>query len=428
MAIADKYVADSPVSICDKQWNIADYFALWMSLGIGLAVLQTGGLLTPHLNLMDALWVIAGGSLLGAGLLALVGAVSQHYGLSTMAILSHILGRRGVTIAAVMNVVQLIGWGTFEIVLMRNALLQLIHQWFPEALWLNSPLLWTLILGALATWQAVLGPLTWVRILLRRVGIWVVLAGCVTLTYYWFTHYSWAQLAAQPGEGGLSIALGIDIVLSMAISWLPLVGDFSRFGHRSGSTFQGTALGYWLGTTWIMGLGAAYQLILPPGASSVQLTLSLAMAFAGWPLLLILLDETENAFAPIHSAGVSANLITHINPAYLMIGCGLFVTGLAYCIDPDVYIHFLLWIGSIFTPLFALLLVDALRWRSASSLGQDSRYSALAAWAIGAVIYHLLLAYWPTLGASLPTLVLTAVIYRLLKGVRVFSGRYLSNS
>ena len=99
----------------------ADLFSLWFSLGVGLMVLQTGALLAPGLGLSGALLAIFLGTLVGVALLASVGVIGSDTGLSSMAALKLSLGSRGAMLPAVLNVLQLIGWGSFEIIVMRDA-------------------------------------------------------------------------------------------------------------------------------------------------------------------------------------------------------------------------------------------------------------------------------------------------------------------
>ncbi|CAG9294928.1 cytosine permease [Celerinatantimonas diazotrophica] len=415
MQATEKYTGVKPVSSERQSWAFGDFFALWTSLGIGLAVLQTGALLGPGLGLAQSIMMIVVGTVIGSALIATVGWFSQRHGLSSMALMQQTLGLKGAYIPACMNFIQLIGWGAFEIVLMRNAAIQLIEQWWPGSTWLTIPLVWTLLLGVLATWQAIKGPLSWVRVFLRRVGIWIVITGCAGLTYYWFSHYSLAHFWQQAGDHSMPKALGLDIVISMAVSWLPLVGDYSRFGKSSGHTFHGTALGYLVGTVWIMALGVAYQVVLPAGSSSTQLMLSLGVAFSGLPLLMVLFDETENAFAPIHSSAVSASIVVRWPISYLAMLFGVISTIVAWCVPTAAYLDFLLWIGSVFTPLFALLMVDYFSSKQLRSPGKLQVCAALVAWFLGVVTYHVMTSYYPDWGATLPTLVVSAVVYGLLR-------------
>jgi NCS1 family nucleobase:cation symporter-1 len=406
------YSPDLAVPASKRVFGARDLFSLWFSLGIGLMVLQTGALLAPGLGLAFGLLAIALGTAVGVLLLAAVGVIGSDTGLASMAAIKLSLGNYGASLPAVLNLLQLIGWGAFEIIVMRDAASLLAARAFgEESLW-TQPLLWTLLFGALATLLAVTGPLTFVRQILRKWGIWLLLAACVWLTWNLFAKADLATLWAQRGDGSLPFALGFDIAIAMPLSWLPLIADYSRFGKRAGSVFTGTALGFFIGNLWLMGLGVAYTLAFAPSGEVNALLLALAGAGLGIPLLLILLDESENAFADIHSAAVSSGTLLKLKVEHLALAIGAVCTLIA-CVAPLAqYQNFLLLIGSVFAPLFGVVLVDhfILRKRASVVMHHALRWSALAAWAGGVATYHLLANFYPELGATLPALILAGVL------------------
>ena len=406
------YSPDLAVPASQRVFGARDLFSLWFSLGIGLMVLQTGALLAPGLGLAFGLLAIALGTAVGVLLLAAVGVIGSDTGLASMAAIKLSLGNHGASLPALLNLLQLIGWGAFEIIVMRDAASLLAARAFgEESLWTN-PLLWTLAFGALATLLAVAGPLTFVRQVLRKWGIWLLLAACTWLTWNLFAKADLATLWATRGDGSLPFAVGFDIAIAMPLSWLPLIADYSRFGKRAGSVFTGTAIGFFIGNLWLMGLGVAYTLAFAPSGEVNALLLALAGAGLGIPLLLILLDESENAFADIHSAAVSSGTLLRLKVEHLALAIGVVCTLIA-CVAPLAqYQNFLLLIGSVFAPLFGVVLVDhfILRRRAAVAMHQALRWSAFAAWAGGVLTYHLLAHFYADLGATLPALIVAGVL------------------
>jgi putative hydroxymethylpyrimidine transporter CytX len=388
-----------------------DLFSLWFSLGVGLMVLQLGAILAPGLGLQGSLLAILLGTAVGVLLLGAAAVIGSDTGLATMAALKPTLGEKGAVLPALLNLLQLAGWGAFEIIVMRDAASLLAARHFGEGAALASPLGWTLAFGALTTLLAVSGPLTFVRRVLRKWGIWLLLAACAWLTWNLFDKADFAALAARPGDGSLSFALGFDIAIAMPLSWLPLVADYSRFGRSGRSVFGGTALGFLLGNVWLMGLGVAYTLAFADGGDSNALLLALAGAGAGVPLLLILLDESENAFADIHSAAVSVGILVPLRVERLALGLGALCTAIAALAPLAEYQNFLLLIGSVFAPLFGVVLVDhfLLRRRQAEA-PRALRTDTLVAWGCGVAVYHLLNQFYPNVGATLPALLLSGVL------------------
>ena len=413
MNVPGLYSPDSAVPADQRVFGARDLFSLWFSLGIGLMVLQTGALLAPGLGLSGGLLAIFLGTLVGVALLASVGVIGCDTGLSSMAALKLSLGSRGALLPALLNVLQLIGWGAFEIIVMRDAASLLGARAFSDASVFSNPLLWTLFFGALATLLAVSGPLTFVRKVLRKWGIWLLLAACLWLTWNLFSKADLGALWAQKGDGSLPLAVGFDIAIAMPLSWLPLIADYSRFGKRAKKVFGGTAAGFFLGNVWLMSLGVAYTLAFAPSGEVNALLLALAGAGLGIPLLLILLDESENAFADIHSAAVSGGVLWRLKVEHLALAIGVICTLIACFAPLAQYQNFLLLIGSVFAPLFGVVLVDhfLVRKRSAQAITALFCGPALLAWAGGVSTYHLLANVYPDVGATLPALVLAGVLH-----------------
>lgn len=409
----DTYDPLIPVPAERRVFGTRDAFSLWFSLGIGLLVLQAGAFLVPGLSLGMALAAIVTGSALGALLLAAAGVVGADTGLSAMGTLRLALGARGAAVPAVLNAVQLVGWGAFEIIAMRDAADALAKQTFG----LSNPLAWTVLFGALATWLAFMGPVSFVRRFLRAWGLWLLLGGAGWLTWRLLAQHDLAALFAKAGTGEMSFGAGVDLVVAMPLSWLPLIADYTRFGRSSGRMFRGSAAGYLLANIWFMGLGACYA--LAAGSGEGLLLTALAAAGGGIALLLIVVDETDNAFADIHSAAVSTATLAPVRPAHLALAFGALCTLIALLAPLARYEGFLLLIGSVFAPLFGVLLTDhfVVRRRQPEAAGAFARglnLPGLVACAAGIAAYQGFSRLAPQLGATLPALAVAAIAYLVL--------------
>ena len=426
----DAYDPLTPVPAARRVFAAGDAFSLWFSLGIGLLVLQAGAFLTPGLSLGAALAAIVAGSVLGVLLLAAAGVVGADTGLSAMGALRPALGVRGAAIPSVLNAVQLTGWGAFEIVAMRDSANALAVRTFG----LSSPLLWTLAIGILATALATMGPVSFVRRFLRAWGLWLLLAGAGWLTWRLLADHDLFALMARPGTGALSFGAGVDLVVAMPLSWLPLIADYTRFGRSPGAMFRGSGAGYLVANIWFMALGAAYA--LAAGGGEGVLLSALAASGGGIALLLIVIDETDNTFADIHSAAVSTATLVRAPPRRLALAFGAVCTAIALLAPLARYEGFLLLIGSVFAPLFGVLLADhfIVRRRSVDVPGLAARngaywftggvhLSGLAAWGVGIAAYQALSRFAPTLGATLPAFVAAAAVYVGLRSRQVQPAR-----
>ena len=411
----DTYAPLTPVPPERRAFEARDAFSLWFSLGIGLLVLQAGAFLVPGLSLGAALAAIVTGSVLGALLLAAAGVVGTDTGLSAMGALRLTLGARGATVPAALNAVQLAGWGAFEIIAMRDAADALSRQTFG----ISNPMLWTLGFGLLATWLAIVGPVSFVRRFLRAFGLWLLLAGAGWLSWRLLADHDLGALLAKAGTGEMSFGAGVDLVIAMPLSWLPLIADYTRFGRTSGGMFRGTVLGYGLANIWFMGLGAAYALVAGANGSGNETLLLSALAASGGgiALLLIVIDETDNTFADIHSAAVSTATLVPLKPANLAMLFGGLCTAIALFAPIAQYEGFLLLIGSVFAPLFGVLLTDHFLVRRRASVEPPAGLNppSLMAWALGVTAYQALSRLAPDVGATLPSFAAAGVAYWGLK-------------
>ena len=404
------------VPLTRRVFAARDMLALWFSLGMGLMVLQAGALLAPGLGFASALLAIVLGVAVGAVLLGAVGVMGSDTGLASMAALKLSLGLQGAALPALLNLLQLVGWGAFEIIVMRDAASLLAGKAFGEDSQWADPTLWTLLFGALATLLAVAGPLAFVRRVLRKWGIWLLLGACAWLTWNLYRQVDPDVLLATRGDGSMSFALGFDLAIAMPLSWLPLIADYSRYGRRGSGVFVGSALGFFIGCVWLMGLGVAYTLAFAGAGEANSLLLALAGAGLGIPLLLILLDESEKAFADIHSAAVTSGTLLLLKVEHLALAIGTLCTLIAWLAPLSEYEGFLLLIGSVFAPLFGVVLVDhfILRRRRAERAPRVGlRWDTLLAWGCGVAVYHLLAQYAPETGSTLLALLCAA----LLQGV-----------
>lgn len=410
-----------PVPSSHRVLNFLDYLALWSSLGVGLLVLLAGTLLVPGLGLGQALLAILIGSAVGSLLLAIAGVVGSDHAIPTMVMLRPVLGIGGSYIPTVLNIIQLIGWGAFEVIIMGQAVDAIVRNLFG----FSAYPLWAFLIAVWCTLLALGGPLAVVRQWIEKFAIWLVYGISVYLTLYLFRNYNVGQLMQAAGTGEMPFWLAVDLVVAMPISWMPLVADYNRFARRAGPAFWGTFLGYAVANFWFYALGALFVLALQTN-DLIPAILSVA---GGWlALLLILVDETDNGFADIYSAAVSGqNLAPRLRQWWLTVAAGLICFILAVTVPIAQYENFLLFIGSVFVPLFGVLTADyfLLRRRQydVPELYRSSgRYWyrgginpwAVLAWLLGVVGYQAITRFLPWLGASVPTFLLSLLIYLVL--------------
>jgi nucleobase:cation symporter-1, NCS1 family len=418
-----------PIAHADRQLGAWSFAVLWGDLGIGLLVLLAGSLLVPALSLPQALGAILVGSVVGVTLLGLTGIVGSQTGLPTMVCLRPALGRGGSYVATGVNVVQLLGWTVFELVIMGHAANAVVRGLTGfDAAWL-----WVIGFGAAVIALGLWGPVAVVREWLTKFALGAVVVTTGWLTWRLLGRADLGTLWATPAAGGLSFWAAVDIVIAMPISWLPLVCDYSRYARRPHAAFWGTTAGYLAANVWFYSLGAL--ILLTMGTSYDPKAFVEAVALLAGPVILLVLlaDETDEAWADLYSCAVSIqNAFPQASVRWLVAGLGVVSILVALAFDVTRYEGFLLLIGAVFVPLFGVLVADYFVTRrgrydplallGASGAGEvvpGVRWQGTLAWVLGTATYLFIsgrleplgLAGVPAIGASLPSLGLAAGAY-----------------
>src|SRR5438552_7014039 len=383
-----------------------DFGVLLGGLAIGLLVLLTGALLVPSLGFPAALLAIGVGSLIGCVPLALVGLAGSRENVPTMVLFRPVLGIRGSYLPSILNIVQLVGWTGFELWAMSLVANQMSIRLFH----LSNRWLWLGIVAVLCTLLALGGPIIVVRRWLERFGAWVVAAVALWITFRVITVSDLGALWSRPGTGGLPFWLAVDLVIAQPVSWLPLVADYTRFARTRSGAAVGTYVGYAVGNVWFYALGAL--LVLGAGLSDATpagLAQAMASLAGGWIVLLTLLvGETDEAFADIYSAAVSAqNLRERLRQRRTILVVAAVGVGLAVWLNSrgadatSSFELFLFLLGSVFVPLFGVFVADyfllprsttgahsATAEPRSAAAAQSLRPAAFVAWAVGFLVYQ----------------------------------------
>ncbi|RZJ01579.1 MAG: allantoin permease, partial [Haliea sp.] len=404
----------TPLPLSERHFGFRDHTALWLSLGVGLLVMQIGSYLTPALGTQTALIVIIFGSILGAGLLAWTAKLGCDTGLSSAGLMHATYGSSFARLPVILNIVQLIGWTTFELVVMRDGTLAIARQsgTFASVLWpVAATLLWGAVLLALLSGSMV----KLVRKFIGRFGLPLVLLSLLWLTWQFLSRaqsQGWEAIWNRPGNGGMSTFSALDLVIAMPVSWLPLVADFARHGKSGGGALRGTWLGYAIANTWCYSLGMLVALTTP----STELVAALLLTQGGLIALgLILIDEVDNAYGDLYAGSVSGH---SLKPGWSIrrwgVGLAILCTALALVLPMHSLEPFLLMLSSVFVPLYGVILARlAGRTTVVSSAHARVNWTAVLIWLAGIATYHLLAKYAPHLGAAIPTLILTFTLARL---------------
>jgi putative hydroxymethylpyrimidine transporter CytX len=384
---------DAPLTLDEappRTLGLRANLGLWANLGVSLLLpVAAVFVVLPGRPLAVTLAAVVVGAAVGSALLGAVAAAGAREGVPGMVLLRGLLGRRTSWLPTAFNLVQCVGWATFEIVVIAEAAARV----------LDAPR-WPFVVaaGVLATAMA-LRPLGVVR-LLARYAVWAALAA----VGYLFVQVLAEPLPALEGGGATSFWTAADIVIALPVSWLPLAADYTRHARSARAAGIGAGVGYGLATVVMFSLGvlalAAYG-----SAGFDVIGALLAVPLGALAVLVLVTVELDEAFANLYSTAVSAqNVVARADRRVLVVAVGAGATLLALSLDVVAYEPFLFLIGAVFVPLAGVLiaaywLTPHGRWDTSGTA--PARPAYLLPWVAGFVAYQLTLpTYFPGPGAG----------------------------
>jgi len=393
----------APVAASERVFTGFSHASLWFSLGVGLLVIQIGAYLVPAMGTQDALLAIFLGSLLGSGLVAWVAKLGCDTGLSSAGLMHQVYGSGFAKLPIVLNVIQLVGWTSFELVIMREGTLAMGEQHMG---WSGNYLVMaTVFWGSILTLLMASSMLGLVRSFVSRFGLPLVVMSLAWLTWQFLGVLQTQDVSAfwnRPGNNSMGFLSAIDLVIAMPVSWLPLVADYARHGKNSRTAMSATWLGYALANIWCYSLGV---LVVSVSSPDINLVSTLLLAQGGLLALgLILIDELDNAYGDVYSASLNSHSLFSrwsIKQWGLLIAVGC--TLLAIVLPMHSLEPFLLMLSSVFIPLYGVILGRAGRAPAANASRSIHLLPALI-WLIGIAVFHLSGQFTPQWGSALPSL------------------------
>lgn len=368
--------------------SVFDQFALWVNLGVSLLgpayayyVLVPG---TKQLSLVAAFIAVVIGSVVGTIPLALAAVAGARSGAPAMVLLRGLFGRRLSYLPTVFNVLQCLGWGVFEIVVIADAADELL-PW--HARWA-----YVVIAGVITTLLA-LRPLGWVRTL-RRYALIAVTAS----TVYFLVEFLRHPLPSLTHGTWSGFWTAVDGVLAVSISFVPLAADYTRHSRSEGGAFSGCMVGYSITQIiyYLLGLLAFSTVVHGYTGNNAPVFHAFIAVPLGWlPFAILVIRELDESFANVYSTAISVqNLQPLADRRVLAVIIGTLATLGALVLGLGDYQNFLYLLGSVFVPLSAVFVIDYFLLRRGSGWNVSdtapARWIMVVPWALGFVVYQMI--------------------------------------
>lgn len=387
----------------EERLGFTTFLFLWFGAAVSIAEILTGGLIAP-LGFKIGLIVILVGHLIGVSIFVLGGIIGTREKIPAITSTSISFGVYGSYLFSILNVLQLIGWTAVMIKAAANSV-----NLITKTLWnFDNFIICSIVIGMLTAiwiWFGKSG--------MKKLNTAAVVLLFILTLVLGTVIFKDASLFTKRGSGSMSIGGALELNIVMPLSWLPLIADYTRFAKSEKQGALGSFLGYMFGSSWmfIIGLGAVI-VSNNPDPSAMMLAANLGITALG----IVVLSTVTTTFLDVYSAGISfLNIVPKFSERNVGIVMAVIGTILAIAFPIDNYQGFLYAIGSVFAPLFAILITDYFIIKKNTKLQENvlANWGALAVWVIGVILYYVFIKFDFILGATVPVMIVTGIIYAI---------------
>ncbi|HWR38919.1 MAG TPA: cytosine permease [Patescibacteria group bacterium] len=383
--------------------------------------------------------------------MAFIGFMGFKVGTSTMALTRASFGIRGSYLPSLLNTTQFIGWTAV------NTFIAAISVSFIFKEWLNMPAFgeaggdMTMIIGIIM--MSVLHLLSIaaghrsVKVV-ERIGVILVLLLGIWETVVVLQNVSLEAIMAwqPPADKRMGFGTAMDVMAAFSLGWVPAIAEFTRYGKNRATATLAPMIGANLALFWFAFVGVIATIgmaittgVYDPNYSDPSTIVS-KLGLGSVAFLVIIITSTTANAVNLMAAGISlTNITKKIAPIHSLwlvtvIAAALTFVPLYLSDFLHSFILFLDYVGMVFGPLFAILIVDYYLIRKQdydpdAFVETGGKYwynngfniAAVSSWGAG-VLFFLLLQKQPlfveSVGAVYPVIVLSGVIYYVVSKLR----------
>ncbi len=379
------------------------FFTLWFGAAVSLAEIMTGSLIAP-LGLKQGLIVIFTGHLIGALILALVGVIGFREKSPSLMSSRLSLGRYGSYIISFFNIVQLIGWTAIMLIQSARSLQSITGRLFGfDNFYILVVFTGILVLiWALNTENAINT--------VNHIAVGLLLVLCLVMLKSVISGNEVKEIASN-----ITFGAALELSIIMPLTWLPLISDYTMMGRSARGSFWGSFGGYFIGSSFMYAIGLVSSIYAgTPDPIGVLTSLNLGLS----ALLIVVLSTVTTTFLDVYSAVMSTlNVTAKISKSKLIFIFGALGILLAMYFPMEQYENFLYMIGSLFAPVFSVVIADYFIYKDNWSRDLFN-FTGLAAAAVGVASYYVFIGQDLLIGATIPSMAVTLLVYAVFRYVK----------
>lgn len=441
-----EYSAVQPVPMKARNIGSIDMFATWVGANANNGTWYVGGVIAATC-FVPSLYVTALANPIAYIIMALVGFIGFKVGVSTMAMTRFSFGIRGSFLPSLLNTTQFIGWTAVNTYIAAISVSFILKEWLgwpalgdPGG---NTTLIVGIVIMSVLHLLSIAAGHNSVKIV-ERIGVGLVVILAIWETVVIFQQVSLSQILAwkPPADKVLPFGFAMDIMAAFSLGWVPAIAEFTRYCKTKTAATWIPMIGANVGLFWFTLIGSVVTIGVAistgtydpnnsdPSAIVSKLGLGM-MAF----LVIIITSMTANAIN-LMAAGISLTNLNHkikaIPALWIVTITAALVTMIPLYVGSFLssFILFLDYIGMVFGPVFAIVIVDYYCLQKKNYVVEDVNkikgkywfsngfnWKAIGVWVLG-VSTFLLLRELPicvnTLGVTYPVMAMTGLVYFLV--------------
>ncbi|WP_194608398.1 putative hydroxymethylpyrimidine transporter CytX [Clostridium vitabionis] len=374
----------------EKKTSLFENGLIWFGAGVSIAEILTGTYFSG-LGLKTGMAAILAGHLIGCLMFFLAGIISGNTGKSSMEAVKMSFGSQGGILFAILNVLQLVGWTAIMIydgAISAGTIFGAGHALF------------AVIIGGLI--------IVWILIGITNLGKvnTVAMAALFLLTIILCVIIFRGGTPETTGDA-MSFGAAVELSASMPLSWLPVIGDYTRDAKEPVKASLVSTIVYGLVSMWMFTIGMGASLFA--GTSDIaEICVRAGLGIAG--LLIIVFSTVTTTFLDALSAGISSeSIVSRLNGKWVAVAASVIGIIGAILFNMDDITNFLYLIGSVFAPMVAVMIGTYF------VLGTNSEHRKfdwvnLVIWLAGFILYRFLMRTDFAIGYTLPDMVITMLL------------------
>jgi putative hydroxymethylpyrimidine transporter CytX len=382
----------------EKKIGTPGMFFLWSGAAISLAEIMTGSLIVP-LGLKKGIAVILIGHLIGCLILAFTGLIGFEKNTSALKSSRLAFGKYGSYVVSVFNIIQLIGWTAVMLIQCADSIGAITKSQTNHTVFVAV----VLFLGVLVA--------LWVLFVnkglqhINSAAVALLFLLCLVILGLILSSHGKTVTAVSTT---ISTGSALELSIVMPLSWLPLISDYTMNAKSKKSSFAGSFIGYFAGSSFMYIIGLL-AVLFTKSQDITGAIMSLGIGVAG--LVVVVLATVTTTYLDVYSAVMSTLNILPKAPKQLLILAVTAVGTVAAMFFPiGQYQNFLYAIGSIFAPVFSVVLVDYFILKADRSKTRINWVAIISA-AVGTFSYYQFIRLDLIFGSTVPSMIISAAIY-----------------